>query len=32
VEACPKQIPLTNAISDVSRDVLVQKAKDFLRG
>src|SRR5246127_4670502 len=32
VEACPKQIPLTNAISDISRDVLIQKAKDFLRG
>jgi succinate dehydrogenase / fumarate reductase iron-sulfur subunit len=32
VEACPKQIPLTNAISDVGRDVLVQKAKDWLRG
>jgi succinate dehydrogenase / fumarate reductase iron-sulfur subunit len=32
VEVCPKQIPLTNAISDVSRDVLVQKVKDWLRG
>ena len=32
VEVCPKQIPLTNAISDVGRDVLLQKAKDFLRG
>src|SRR6201994_610627 len=32
VEACPKQIPLTNAISDISRDVLIQKAKDLLRG
>ncbi len=31
VEACPKQLPLTEAISDVSRDVLIQKAKDFLR-
>src|SRR6266702_4594492 len=31
VEACPKQIPLTDAISDMSRDVLIQKAKDFLR-
>src|SRR5215471_841493 len=31
VEACPKSIPLTDAISDVSRDVLIQKAKDFLR-
>ena len=32
VEVCPKGIPLTNAISDISRDVLIQKAKDFLRG
>jgi succinate dehydrogenase / fumarate reductase, iron-sulfur subunit len=32
VEVCPKQIPLTNAISDVGRDVLVQKVKDWLRG
>ena len=32
VEACPKQLPLTEAISDISRDVLIQKAKDFLRG
>ena len=32
VEVCPKQIPLTTAISDVSRDVLVQKVKDFLQG
>jgi succinate dehydrogenase / fumarate reductase iron-sulfur subunit len=32
VEACPKEIPLTNAISDISRDVMVQKVKDFLRG
>src|SRR5438309_7521884 len=31
VEACPKQIPLTNAISDVGRDVVVQKIKDWLR-
>jgi len=31
VEACPKSIPLTDAISDISRDVIVQKAKDFLR-
>jgi succinate dehydrogenase / fumarate reductase iron-sulfur subunit len=30
VEVCPKSIPLTNAISDMSRDVLLQKAKDFL--
>ena len=32
VEVCPKQLPLTDAISDVSREVLLQKAKDFLRG
>ena len=32
VEVCPKQIPLTNAISDVSRDVTVQVVKDLLRG
>src|SRR6202050_3098911 len=32
VEVCPKGIPLTNAISDLSRDVLIQKAKDVLRG
>jgi succinate dehydrogenase / fumarate reductase iron-sulfur subunit len=32
VDTCPKQIPLTDAISDVSRDVIIQKAKDFLRG
>ena len=31
VEVCPKSIPLTNTISDISRDVLIQKAKDFLR-
>lgn len=31
VEVCPKQLPLTEAISDVSRDVLIQKAKDLLR-
>jgi len=30
VEACPKQLPLTEAISDVGRDVLVQQIKDFL--
>jgi len=29
---CPKQIPLTNAISDVSRDVTIQAVKDLLRG
>jgi succinate dehydrogenase / fumarate reductase iron-sulfur subunit len=32
VEACPKQLPLTEAISDIGRDVLIQKAKDWLRG
>ena len=32
VEVCPKQIPLTNAISDVGRDVVLQKAKDWLKG
>jgi len=26
--ACPKQIPLTNAISDIARDVTIQKVKD----
>jgi len=31
VEVCPKQIPLTDAISDVGRDVVVQKVKDWLR-
>jgi succinate dehydrogenase / fumarate reductase iron-sulfur subunit len=31
VKACPKQLPLTEAISDVSRAVVVQKVKDFLR-
>ena len=30
VEVCPKRIPLTNAISSVSRDVLLQKAIDLL--
>ncbi len=29
VEACPKQLPLTEAISDVTRDVIVQQVKDF---
>jgi succinate dehydrogenase / fumarate reductase iron-sulfur subunit len=29
VNACPKQLPLTRAISDVSRDVIVQGIKDF---
>jgi succinate dehydrogenase / fumarate reductase iron-sulfur subunit len=30
VEVCPKKLPLTNAISDISRDVLLQAARDFL--
>jgi succinate dehydrogenase / fumarate reductase iron-sulfur subunit len=30
VEVCPKRLPLTNTISGVSRDVLLQKAKDLL--
>jgi len=29
VEACPKQLPLTEAISDVSRDVIFQQVKDL---
>jgi len=29
VAACPKQLPLTEAISDVSRDVVIQQVKDF---
>lgn len=29
VQACPKQLPLTEAISDVSRDVIVQQVRDF---
>src|SRR6202140_3521172 len=32
VETCPKGIPLTDAISDIGRDVIVQKTKDWLRG
>ena len=32
VQACPKQIPLTNAISDLGREVVVQKIKDWLQG
>jgi succinate dehydrogenase / fumarate reductase iron-sulfur subunit len=32
VEVCPKQLPLTEAISDMGRDVVVQKVKDFFRG
>ena len=31
VQACPKQLPLTEAISDVSRDVMVQQLKDLVR-
>jgi succinate dehydrogenase / fumarate reductase iron-sulfur subunit len=31
VEVCPKQLPLTEAISDMGRDVVVQKVKDFFR-
>jgi succinate dehydrogenase / fumarate reductase iron-sulfur subunit len=30
VKACPKSLPLTNTISRVNRDVIVQKIKDFL--
>ena len=30
VQACPKQLPLTEAISDVTRDVIVQQLKDLL--
>jgi succinate dehydrogenase / fumarate reductase iron-sulfur subunit len=29
VEVCPKKLPLTDTISDVGRDVLLQKARDF---
>ena len=29
VAACPKQLPLIEAISDVSRDVVLQQVKDF---
>ena len=29
VAACPKQLPLIEAISDVSRDVVLQQIKDF---
>lgn len=29
VQACPKQLPLTEAISDVGRDVTIQQIKDF---
>ncbi|MEO7030504.1 MAG: succinate dehydrogenase iron-sulfur subunit [Acidobacteriaceae bacterium] len=29
VQACPKQLPLTEALSDIGRDVFVQQVKDF---
>src|SRR6201995_1170668 len=29
VQACPKQLPLTEAISDIGRDVFVQQVKDL---
>ena len=29
VNACPKEVPLTRAISDVNRDALLQGVKDF---
>jgi succinate dehydrogenase / fumarate reductase iron-sulfur subunit len=29
VEVCPKKLPLTDTISDVGRDVLLQEARDF---
>jgi succinate dehydrogenase / fumarate reductase iron-sulfur subunit len=29
VQSCPKQLPLTEAISDMGRDVFVQQVKDF---
>lgn len=29
VNACPKEIPLTRAISDVGRDVMIQAVKDI---
>ena len=32
VEACPKEIPLTAAISQVGRDVVVESLAGFLRG
>jgi succinate dehydrogenase / fumarate reductase iron-sulfur subunit len=31
VEICPKQLPLTKAISDVGRQVMIQAAKDVFR-
>ena len=32
VKSCPKEIPLTKAISEISRDVVVESVKSFLRG
>jgi succinate dehydrogenase / fumarate reductase iron-sulfur subunit len=32
VEVCPKDIPLTKAISDTGREVMKQAIKDFFRG
>jgi succinate dehydrogenase / fumarate reductase iron-sulfur subunit len=29
IVACPKQLPLTKAISNIGRDVTIQKVKDF---
>lgn len=29
VQACPKQLPLTRAISDIGRDVIIQSVKDL---
>jgi succinate dehydrogenase / fumarate reductase iron-sulfur subunit len=31
VQACPKQLPLTEAISDMGRDVFIQQVKDMFR-
>ena len=31
VQACPKELPLTEAISDMGRDVFVQQVKDLFR-
>ena len=31
VQACPKQLPLTEAISDMGRDVFIQQVKDVFR-
>lgn len=31
VQACPKKLPLTEAISDMGRDVFVQQVKDLFR-